>query len=69
MSLVELARYPAMIDAEIACGRLRSEGIHAVCFDSGMNIAGGVGSMIPVRLMVLAEDRDEALALLREAQA
>lgn len=68
MSLVELARYSGMIDAEIARGRLQSDGIHAICFDSGMNIAEGAGSLIPVRLMVLAEDRDDAAAILREIQ-
>ncbi len=64
MSLVELARFAYAHEAELARGRLESNGVHAVCFDSGMNIGEGVGFLIPVRLMILAEDRDEALAIL-----
>ena len=67
MSLVEIARYPAFVDAELARGRLESAGVHAVCFDAGMNFAEGLGLMIPVRLMVLAEDADEARMILGES--
>lgn len=67
MALVELARFANAHEAELARGRLESLGIHAVCFDSGMNIGEGVGFLIPVRLMVLDEDREEALAILGDA--
>lgn len=66
MSLVELARYPNGIEAEIARTLLESHGLHAVTFDSGMNIADSAAFAIPVRLMVLDEDRDEAEQILRE---
>ncbi|MGN6691176.1 MAG: putative signal transducing protein, partial [Sphingopyxis sp.] len=46
--------------------RLESAGVHAVCFDTGMNIAESVGLMIPVRIMVLDEDLVEARALIEE---
>ena len=67
MSLVELARYANAHEAELARGRLESVGIHAFCFDTGMNIGEGVGFLIPVRLMVLPEQRDEAADVLRGA--
>jgi Putative prokaryotic signal transducing protein len=66
MSLVELARFPSGYEAELIRGRLESAGVHAVCFDAGMNIAESVGLMIPVRIMVLDEDLAEAQALLSE---
>ena len=66
MSLVELARYSSGVEAEIVRGRLEAGGIGAVCFDSGMNIADSAAIAIPVRLMVLDEDLDEARALLAE---
>jgi hypothetical protein len=64
VSLVELARYASFAEAELDRGRLENAGIHAVCFDGGMNIAEGLGLMIPTRLMVLDEDVDEARAIL-----
>jgi hypothetical protein len=67
--LVELGRYPDAALAHILRGRLEAAGIHAVCFDSGMNAAEGVPMMIGVRLMVLEEDRAEARAALDLAQA
>ncbi len=66
MSLVELARYSSFVDAELARGRLEHAGVHAVCFDGGMNIAEGLGLMIPVRLMVLDEDVADARAILAD---
>ena len=53
--------------AEIARGFLESHGIGAVTFDGGMNIADSAAFAIPVRLMVLDEDREEAGALLVDA--
>ena len=67
MSLVELARYPSSMAAEIARSFLESHGIGAVTFDGGMNIADSAAFAIPVRLMVLDEDRDAANTLLTEA--
>ena len=64
MSLVELARYASFSAAELDRGRLESAGVHAVCFDGAMNIAEGLGLMIPTRLMVLDEDVEEARAIL-----
>ena len=66
MPLAELARYSSGVEAQIVRGRLEAAGVHAVCFDAGMNIAESVGIMIPVRLMVLDEDLDEARAILAE---
>ncbi len=66
MALVELARYPNSMAAEIARTLLESHGIGAVTFDGGMNIADSAAFAIPVRLMVLDEDYDEARILLVE---
>ncbi len=67
MSLVELGTYYDAMEAEIVCGRLRSEGIEAIVFDGGLSASHG--GALPVRLMVLDEDRDEALRLLRSDPA
>lgn len=67
MSLVEVARYPFGMDAEIARTFLESHGIGAVVFDSGMNLADSAAIAIPVRLMVLDEDFEEAVGKLTEA--
>ena len=69
MALVELVRYPNSMEAEIARTLLESHGLMAVTFDGGMNIADSAAFAIPVRLMVLDEERDEAEAILREAGA
>jgi Putative prokaryotic signal transducing protein len=53
--------------AEIARTFLESHGLGAVTFDGGMNIADSAAFAIPVRLMVLDEDYDEAAKLLVEA--
>ncbi len=53
--------------AEIARTFLESRGVGAVTFDGGMNIADSAAFAIPVRLMVLDEDREEAANLLTEA--
>ena len=67
MALVELARYPSSMAAEIARTFLESHGIGAITFDGGMNIADSAAFAIPVRLMVLDEDHEDASALLIEA--
>jgi hypothetical protein len=61
MSLVELSTYYDRFEAEIVCGRLRAEGLDAVLFDVGLAATHGA---LPVRLMVLDEDRDVAARLL-----
>lgn len=64
-SLVELARYSTRVEAELARLALEAEGIEAVLF--GVEMSGlGLGSMLPVRLMVLDEDAGAARALLAE---
>ena len=63
--LVELARFPTRIAADLARLQLESEGIEAVLFDADTN-AIGWGPMMPVRLMVLDEDREDAARLLEE---
>lgn len=64
MALVELARFPSGAAAAIAQGLLRSEGVEALTFDTGMNIADSAALAIPVRLMVLDEDLARARAIL-----
>ncbi|HEY9090940.1 DUF2007 domain-containing protein [Parasphingorhabdus sp.] len=66
MSLVELSRHMHGYEAEIIRGRLKAAGIGAVCFDSGVNIVEGAGIALPARVMVLAEDLDEARVILAE---
>jgi hypothetical protein len=68
VALVELARFPFAMNAEIAKGFLQSHEIGAVVFDSGMNIADSSAFAIPTRLMVLDEDFDAAYALLKDAE-
>lgn len=69
MALDELVRLPSGAEAELLRGRLESAGVHAVCFDAGMNIAESVGLLIPVRVMVLDEDLADARALMAEFEA
>lgn len=65
MGLIELARFDTRIEADLARLRLESEGVDAILFDAEMN-SFGWGPMMPVRLMVLEEDRDLAEQLLAE---
>ncbi len=64
MALVELASYPNAMEAAMVKGLLEAEGIDAVLFDHGMNIADSSGWLVPVRVMVLDEDLHVARALL-----
>ena len=64
MALVELANYPNAMEAAMVKGLLEAEGIDAVLFDHGMNIADSSGWLVPVRVMVLDEDLDLARGLL-----
>jgi hypothetical protein len=65
MALVELALFQNPIAAEVARGRLESEGIEAVLFGSGL-ASLGLGAMSPARLMVDESDREAAEAILAE---
>jgi hypothetical protein len=59
MALIELARFETRIQAELAKLHLGAEGIEAVLFDAEMN-SFGWGPLMPVRLMVLDEDENDA---------
>ena len=63
--LVELARFPTRIDADLARLALEAEDIGAVIMDAEMNNVFGGGGLIGVRLMVLDEDLAEAEKVLR----
>jgi hypothetical protein len=67
MALVELALFQNPFAAEVARGRLASEGIDVVLFGSGL-ASLGLGAMSPVRLMVEEEDLHEAKVILDEDQ-
>lgn len=66
MSLVELACYSTRVEADLARMLLESHGIDAVLFDAEMHSYLGVGSLLPVRLMALDSDSDDALSILIE---
>lgn len=63
MSWVELGRF-ARNEAHIVVGRLESEGIAAIAFDGEASIGDGSWLLIPVRVMVDAEDLAQARAAL-----
>jgi uncharacterized protein YcbX len=63
MALVELAKFYNSFEAGIAKSRLDADGIGAVLFDTEMTWEG-MGLLIPIRLMVLDEDLDDARAAL-----
>jgi len=65
MSLVEIARYESQIQADLARLTLEREGLDAVLFDTAMNGSLGAGWLMPVRLMVIDGDQDEAWTILR----
>lgn len=64
MSLVEVARIGNRTEAELARLKLGAEGIEAVLFDAEMH-SFGWGPLLPIRLMVLEEDYDGAVRLLK----
>ena len=64
MSLVELARFSTRIEADLARLALEAEGIDAILFDTEANSFFGGGGLAAIRLMVLDEDRDDALEVL-----
>ncbi|WP_188053172.1 DUF2007 domain-containing protein [Sphingosinithalassobacter sp. CS137] len=59
MALAELGRYNRF-EAHLIVGRLESEGIPAIAFDAESSIAEGSAFLIPVRVMVDADDLAEA---------
>jgi hypothetical protein len=61
--LVEAGRFSSRVEADLARLYLGSEGIEAILFDTEINYFYG-GLFLPVRLMVLDEDLDDALRLL-----
>ena len=63
MSLVELARFDNRIEAEVARLNLEAEGIDAVLFDAEFSHFYG-GWFLPIRLMVLDEQLEDARAVL-----
>jgi len=63
MSLVELARFDNRVEADLARLNLEAEGIEAVLFDADMH-SFGWGPIMPIRLMVLEEDLEDARRLL-----
>ena len=63
MSLVELGRY-ARNEAHMVVGLLGSHGVDAVAFDGEASTGEGSAFLIPVRVMVDADDLDRARALL-----
>ena len=66
MSLVELGGY-SYPEAHIIIGRLESEGIPAIAFDAGTHMAEGSFRLIPVRVMVDADDLTAARAIVAQS--
>ncbi|MFL6735237.1 MAG: putative signal transducing protein [Sphingomicrobium sp.] len=64
MSLVEVARFPTRVEADLARLLIEAEGMGAMLFDTEINY--GVGPAIPIRLMVPQEDAEAAVTLLLE---
>ena len=65
MALIELARFQTKVEADLARLRLEADGLHVMLFDEGMNYIG-LGSIMPIRLMVLDEEYDEAAGILAD---
>jgi hypothetical protein len=63
VSLVELARFDNRVEAEVARLNLEAEGIDAVLFDAEVSHFYG-GWLMPIRLMVLEEQLEDARAVL-----
>ena len=66
--LVEVARYNTRVEADLARLYLENGGVESMLFDTEINQGYG-GLLMPVRLMVLDEDRGEAQRLLRDYKA
>lgn len=53
-------------EAEMLCGVLRSNGVKCVLLDrNASGMVAGFGPAIPVRLAVVAEDREKAMEILK----
>ena len=65
MALVELARFQTKVEADLARLQLEAEDLHVMLFDEGMNYIG-LGSIMPIRLMVLDEEFEEAVRVLAD---
>jgi hypothetical protein len=63
MALVELARFQTKVEADLARLLLEAEGYGPMLFDEGMNYMG-LGSIMPIRLMVVEEEYVDAAAVL-----
>ena len=68
MALVELGRFKAY-EAYIVRGRLDSEGIEAVIFDSQTSIGEGSSFLLQARVMVDDRDLAKARAIIDAAAA
>jgi len=66
VSLVPLATYGTRVEADLDRLALEAEGIDAIIFDAEANSFFGGGGLISVRLMVLDEDFERAVQILRE---
>jgi hypothetical protein len=66
VSLVPLATYGTRVEADLDRLALAAEGIDAIIFDAEANSFFGGGGLISVRLMVLDEDFERAVQILRE---
>lgn len=66
MALVEAASYFNSFEAGLARSRLEAENIPGILFDSEMSLLGGMGGLIPIRLMVDEEDLEAARRILAE---
>jgi len=66
--LVEATRFTTRIEADLCRLYLENAGVHAVLFDTEVSNFYGFfgGPFMPIRLMVLDEDADEARALIEE---
>jgi hypothetical protein len=65
VALVELARFQTKVEADLARLVLEAEGLGPVLFDEGMNYIG-LGSIMPIRLMVHEEEFVEAAKILAD---
>ncbi len=63
MALVELARFQTKVEADLARLLLEAEGFGPVLFDENMNYIG-LGSIMPIRLMVVEEEYLQAAEVL-----
>jgi len=68
MALVELAKYYNSFEAGMAKARLDAEEIGSVLFDLNSSMEGA-SFLVPVRLMVLDEDLEQARRVLAEPES